>query len=132
MTETPTVTSARTHPLPARDARGRFAARTGRAVRTPRTSRVRTLPARDARGRFVAFPTTQAPIWYVLCVDGCRIPGEPPAAPPPAIAPAALPRAIVRAPRPRFDRSQWQSTILILIVIIVSAWYGLHLPPPHR
>ena len=54
MTETPTLTSARTHPLPARDARGPFAARAGSAVQTPRTARVRTLPARDARGRFVA------------------------------------------------------------------------------
>jgi hypothetical protein len=127
MTETPTVTSARTRIQSARDARGRFAARVGCAARMPRTSRVRTLPARDARGRFVAFPTSQAPSWYVLCVDGFRIPGEPPATSLPVIAPAAphgLPRAIVHAPCPRFTRSQWQSALLILLLVLVSAWYG--------
>jgi hypothetical protein len=39
--------------------------------------RARPLPSRDARGRFVAFPTTSAPSWYVLCADGYRVPARP-------------------------------------------------------
>jgi hypothetical protein len=132
MTEPPTVTSARTHTLPARDARGRFVARARVLARTPR---VRKLPARDSRGRFVAFPTTQAPSWYVLCADGYRIPGEPLTTPLPVSAPAApqtLPRATVHTRRPRFTRTELQSALLLLLLIVVSAWYGLHLPAPHR
>lgn len=96
---------------------------------------MRRMAARDSRGRFVACPTTDAPSWYVFCADGYRILGEAPAGPLPAtvpVAPRELPRAIVRAGRPWFTRSDVQSYLLILLVIIVSAWYGFHLTPSHR
>jgi hypothetical protein len=131
---TPTVPSAQTRRLPARDARGRFMARAGAVPRASRTPRVRTLPARDSRGRFVSFPTTQAPSWYVFCAGHYRIP-EAPAAPLPAVvlpAPQAAPRPTVRTPRRRWTRSDVQSTLLMLLVLVVTFWYGLQLPVPHR
>jgi hypothetical protein len=131
MIEMLTVASAPTTPR-ARDARGRFVSRAGSV---PSARRVRTLAARDSRGRFVAFPTTQAPSWYVFCADGYRIPGEPQAGAQPAIAPAApheRPCATVPERRPRFARTELQSALLVLLLIVVSAWYGFHLPPPHR
>jgi hypothetical protein len=115
-----------------RDARGRFEA--GANV-TPKAPRVRTLPSRDNRGRFVSYPTTNAPSWYVFCCgDGYRIPREaptsllPPIAP---VAPHALPRAIAQLRRPWLTRSDLQSGLLVLIVLLVSALYWWHLPPPH-
>jgi hypothetical protein len=114
-----------------RDARGRFEAGANVTAKAPR---VRTLPSRDNRGRFVSYPTTNAPSWYVFCCDGYRIPGEtpgsllPPIAP---VAPHALPRAIAQPRRPWLTRSDLQSGLLVLLVLLVSALYWWHLPPPH-
>jgi hypothetical protein len=126
------VTSAHAQRLPSRDTRGRFVAGARVLAQTPR---LRTLPPRDSRGRFVGYPTTSAPSWYVFCCDGYRIPSESAPAPLPSVAPTAQdapPRGVRRSPRPRFTRSELQSAFLMLIVLIVSAWYGFHLPPPHR
>jgi hypothetical protein len=113
-----------------RDARGRFVADAAGAVK-PR--RVRALPSRDSRGRFVAYPTSDAPSWYVFCCAGYRIPGDRPAPPPPQIAPAApraLPRAIARPRRAWLTRSYLGNAILFVLFVIAMAWYLWHLPPP--
>ena len=124
--------SAPIRALRPRDARGRFVRR---AEAKPTSARVRRLLPRDGRGRFVAYPTTDAPSWYVFSTDRYRIPGEP-AAPVLRVAvPAALPsrqRTTGRTRRPRFTRSELQSVLLMLLVIVVSTWYGFHLPPPQR
>jgi hypothetical protein len=111
-----------------RDARGRFVAGAAGAV-TPR--RVRTLPSRDNRGRFVAYPTSDAPSWYVCCCDGYRIPEDRPTPLPPPVAPAALPRAIARPRRTWLTRSHLQNAIVFVGFVIAMAWYWWHLPPPH-
>lgn len=99
-----------------------------------RTPRARALPARDSRGRFVAFPTSQAPSWYVLCIGGDRIPA--PASPHApvevgAVSAVAL-HAIPRARLPLFPRGGLHSAFLVLLVIVVSAWYRIQLPVPSR
>lgn len=125
-----TVTSARRRIRGSRDASGRFMAGT----RPERVSRVRTLPARDSRGRFVAFPTTNAPSWFVFCCDSYRIAGEPATTLSPMVAPRLheLPRAIVRRPRPQVTRAQLENAVAFLLLMIVLAWYWWHLPPPHH
>jgi hypothetical protein len=113
-----------------RDARGRLVAGAAGAVK-PR--RVRELPSRDSRGRFVAYPTSNAPSWYVFCCDGYRIPEDRPAPPPPPIAPApphALPHAIARPRRAWLTRSYLENAILFVLFVIAAAWYWWHLPPP--
>lgn len=137
---TSAVTSARVQRLPGRDAHGRFVAGDDVSARSPRMGtllprdkalRVRAIPFRDSRGRFVGYPATNAPSWCVFCCDGYRIPGESPPAPLPPIAPAAQDASSRVATRPRllwFTRSELQSALLVLIVLIVSVWYGFHLP----
>jgi hypothetical protein len=106
-------------------------AATGAPERAPR---VRTLPARDSRGRFVAFPTTNAPSWFVFCCDSYRIAGEPPTTLSPKVAPRLpeLPRAIVRRRRPRVTQAQLENAVAFLLLMIVLAWYWWHLAPPHH
>jgi hypothetical protein len=131
MADTRIVTGTWTHTLPARDARGRFVRLAERASRTPR---MRALPARDSRGRFVAYPTSQAPSWYVFSADGYRIPGEPAAPAPPVVAapvPHSRPCRAMNTRRPWFTSSELQSAFLVLLVLIATAWYAVHLPPPH-
>jgi hypothetical protein len=103
------------------------------------SARTRPLPPRDAKGRFVAFTTTSAPSWYVFCADGYRIPGDEVAATAtqneaqPATQPQPLPRA--RVVRRRRSPTQWQdvvSWILITLFVAVVGWRGLHLQVPHR
>jgi hypothetical protein len=100
--------------------------------------RVRALPPRDSRGRFVAFPTTQAPSWYVLCVGGDRIAPAPPAAIAVAGTPVLVrPPALARSRRhTRLTRllahSGLHSAAWVVLVIVVSAWYRLQLPVPGR
>jgi hypothetical protein len=118
-------------PRDARDARGRsVAGATGAA----KPLRVRTLPSRDSRGRFVAYPTSDAPSWYVFCCDGYRIPEDPPAPPPPLIAPTApraLPRAIARSRRAWLTRPYLENAILFVLFVTAVILYLRHLPPPH-
>jgi hypothetical protein len=112
-----------------RDARGRLVAGVAGAVKS---RRLRALPSRDSRGRFVAYPTSDAPSWYVFCCDGYRIPDDRPA-PPPLIVPAApraLPRAIARPQRAWLTRSYLENAILFLLFVTAMAWYLWHLPPP--
>lgn len=129
--------------LPPRDTRGRFVARLGAAPDAPHApslrrpdarGRVRVLPSRDARGRFVAFPTTNAPSWYVLCADGYRIPGEPDVRPVAASeAPQPLPVArVVRRKHPAMRRDELVNWLVMLVFLIVVGWYGLSLPRPHH
>jgi hypothetical protein len=95
---------------------------------------VRALPARDGRGRFVAYPTSQAPSWYVFSADCYRIPGEPAAPALPAVAapvPNSLSRRTTRTRRPWFTSSELQSAFLVLLVLIATAWYAVRLPPRH-
>lgn len=127
----PRVPSARTRIRWSRDAHGRFVAGIGAAESAPR---VRTLPARDSRGRFVAFPTTNAPSWFVFCCDSYRIAGEPATALSPTVAPRLheLPRAIVRRRHRRVTRTQLENAVAFLLLMIVLAWYWWHLPPPHH
>lgn len=155
MTEISTVGIERHCTLPARDARGRFIARAGampplgstraavvrraspartvpRARAVKRTPRARTLPARDRRGRFVAFPTTEAPSWYVLCVGGDRIVAPPPAPIEVGAGSQVAPRSIARARLPLFTSGGLHSAFLVLLVIVVSAWYRLQLAVPSR
>jgi hypothetical protein len=85
----------------------------------------------------VAFSTTSAPSWYVFCADAYRIPGEASAQveSPARTAPETehpLPRAAARTRRFRFSRAELQTVVMLLIVVVVSAWYGFHLPPPRR
>jgi hypothetical protein len=104
-----------------RDARGRFVAGAAGAVK-PR--RVRALPSRDGRGRFVAYPTSNAPSWYVFCCDGYRIPEDRQAPPPPPISPAArhaLPHAIARPRRAWLTRSYLENAILFVLFVIAAA-----------
>ena len=142
--ETAAIANARALTLPPRDARGRFAARIGAASRAPRArplprpdarGRVRVLPSRDARGRFVAFQTTSAPSWYVLCTDSYRIPGEVDVQPIQTIerpAPQPLPVArVVRRKRPA-RRAELVNWFVMLIFLVVVYWYGLSLPRPHH
>ena len=112
-----------THILPPRDSRGRFVAR---SAAFPKTRRTRLLPARDGRGRFVASTPVEAPSWYVFSADAYRIPGEP-TAPILATAPIASPRRTSRTVRHRFSRAELQSALLVLIIIVVSGCYALHL-----
>lgn len=112
-----------------RDARGRFVAVTAGAAK-PR--RERALPSRDSRGRFVAYPTIDAPSWYVFCCDGYRIPGEPPAPSAPLITPVvphALPRAIARPRCAWLVRSYLENAILFVLLVIAMALYWWHLQP---
>ena len=144
MTETNANPSARTRTLPPRDARGRFVARLGAALDTPRVGspmprndrgRVRALPSRDARGRFVAFPTTSAPSWYVLCADGYRISGEPEvmlmqvSAPP---AQSLPPARVVPRRRPAMRRDEVVNWLVMLAFLVGMYWYAFSLPVPHR
>jgi hypothetical protein len=48
--------------------------------------------------------------------------------------PAALPRATAHESRPtvHVTRAGVQSALLVLFVILVSAWYAFHLPVPQR
>jgi len=120
--------SMRDHRL--RDAHGRFVASAAEAVK-PR--RARALPSRDSRGRFVAYPTSDAPSWYVFCCDGYRIPEDQPAPPPPLIVPAApraRPRAIARPWRASLTRSYLENAISFVLFVIATTWYWWHLPPP--
>jgi len=161
MAETPIIA----HAPRARDARGRFVAQPGATRRAPATRvaaarpepsahaaprgacplrarsphvpRARTLPTRDSRGRFVAFPTTEAPAWYVLCVGACRIASaaipEHLSACGPSPDSRPLPRATVpQSRRPWLTLPGIHSALLVLLVLFVSAWYGLHLATPAR
>ena len=113
-----------------RDARGQFVAGAARAVKPRRAG---ALPSRDGRGRFVAYPTSNAPSWYVFCCDGYRIPEDRPTPSPPPIAPAAphaLPHAIARPRRAWLTRSYLENAILFILFVIAAAWYWWHLPPP--
>ncbi len=124
------ISAASTRGRQPRDARSRFAAGAAGAVK-PR--RVQALPSRDSRGRFVAYPTSNAPSWYVFCCDGYRIPEDQPVPPPPPVVPAApraLPRAIARPRRAWLTRSYLENGILFLVLVIAMAWYWWHLPPP--
>jgi hypothetical protein len=156
MITTQTATTPRCS-VPARDARGRFAARARSADEAPsgpartigaRASRgrgvagmqgtpiarcMRALPPRDSRGRFVAFPTTAAPSWFVLCVGGDRVAAAPSTpieagAQAPKVARSSAPRVW----RPDFSRSGLHSAFLVMLVIVMSAWYRLQLPVPTR
>jgi hypothetical protein len=114
----------------ARDARGRCAASIAGIVK-PRC--VRALPSRDSRGRFVAYPTSNAPSWYVFCCDGYRIPEERPTLLPPLVAPAAphaLPSAIARPGRAWLTRSNLENAVLFVLFVIAMVLYWWHLPPP--
>jgi hypothetical protein len=147
MIEMETARCVQMRTLPPRDARGRFMARPGAALKATRVraghprdarGRVRALPSRDARGRFVAFPTTDAPSWYVLCADGYRIPGEADAMPQrldvrPAPQPHPLPVAKVLHRRRRsIDWAELATWILMALFVVVVGWHGFHLPRPHR
>ena len=96
------------------------------------------LPSRDARGRFVAFPTTSAPSWYVLCTDSHRIPGEAEVMPmqvsaPPAPLPQPLPPARVVHRRRRVMRRDEVVNWLVMLAFLVGMyWYAFSLPVPHR
>jgi hypothetical protein len=109
--------------------RSRFVRGTGVPQGGPR---VRALPARDSRGRFVAFPTTNAPSWFVFCCDSYRIAGEPavPLLPAPSL--HEFPHAIVACRRPRVTRAHLENAIAFLLFMITLAWYWWHLPPPHH
>jgi len=158
MTLTPIAPVSSRH-LPTRDARGRFVAGAqsaavgattlarrpmARAARRQRVAaageqqpampcRVRRLPPRDSRGRFVAFPTTQAPSWFVLCIGGDRIVAAPSGARPDlAPAPAPTPRSTQRARPSWLTRGELHSAFLVLLLIVVSAWYRLQIPIPQR
>ena len=98
------------------------------------SARMRTLPPRDARGRFVAFPTTQAPSWYVFCADGYRIPGDAEVIQvTERTAPQPLPPAkVVRRRRPFMERGEALTWLVLLLFLVVVGWYGLTLPLPHR
>jgi hypothetical protein len=113
-----------------RDARGRFVPG---AAGTVKPRRLRTLPWRDSRGRFVAYPTSNAPSWYVFCCDGYRIPEDPLVLPPPPVAPAvrhALPRAIAQPRRTWLIRSYLGNAILFVLLFTAVTLYLWHLPPP--
>ena len=125
-----TITNARRRTLPARDALERFV---GRAVPAQGRQRGGRQRGRDSRGRFVAFPTSLAPSWYVLCAGAYRIPVEEAPPTPPAIAPVAQqppPCATARRRGQRVTRSELETLFLVLIVVVVSAWFAFHLPPP--
>jgi hypothetical protein len=95
----------------------------------------RTLPARDGRGRFVAYPTTNAPSWYVFCCDSYRIVDERPEALVPPAAPRALPtlaHAIAQPRRWRCTRTDAQNGLAFLLLVLVLTWYWWQLPPPHH
>lgn len=147
MVETAATPNARTHPLPPRDARGRFVARSGTAPKASRVHllsprddrrRMQALPPRDARGRFVSFPTTSAPNWYVFCADGYRIPDEADVllrqmSAPPALPPQPLPSArVVRRSGPRMRRDEVMTWLVMLLFLVGMYWYALRLPVPHR
>lgn len=109
--------------------RGQVVPRTNAPERAPR---VRALPARDGFGRFVAFPTTNAPSWFVFCCDNYRIAGEP--ATPLLSAPSLheFPRAIARCRRPRLTRAHLENAVAFLLFMITLGWYWWHLPRPHH
>lgn len=115
-----------------REFRGRRAA----CVRTKLPApRVRKVPSRDSRGRFVAYATSTAPSWYVFCCEGYRIPGDAPAELLAPVAPVAtnMPASTrARKLRLRVQRTHLESLALVLLILIVSAWYGFQLPLPHR
>jgi hypothetical protein len=101
-------------------------------------ARIRILPPRDSRGRFVAFPTANAPSWYVFCTDCYRIPGAAevmpmaldarPAPPPQQLPPARM----VRRRRPLMRRDELLTWLLLALFVVVMGWYGLSLPVPQR
>lgn len=125
----PRIPSVSAQKYQLRDARGRFAAGAGGAMKLPR---VRALPSRDSRGRFVAYPTSDAPSWYVFCCDGYRIPEDRPTPAPVPIAQAAprpLPGVIARPRRAWLTRTYAENTILFVLFVVGIAWYWCHLPP---
>lgn len=127
------ITSALARHRPPRDARGRFVAGIGSV---PKAARERAVPPRDSRGRFVAYPTSDAPSWYVFCSAGYRILGEPPPAVAPPVAPAAppaLPRAVIRHRRdPLISRGDLETMLFAAILVLLAALYLWHRGPPHR
>jgi hypothetical protein len=123
-----TMIERRTRIRPARES---CKPRAARATTAPGAARARKVPSRDNRGRFVAYSTTNAPSWYVFCCDGYRIPGEAPVALPPAAVPVPA-SATPRKPRLQIRRADVESLALVLLILMVSAWYGLQLPIPNR
>jgi hypothetical protein len=94
--------------------------------------RERALPSRESCGRFVAYPTSDAPSWYVFCCNDYCIPEDPPAPSPPLIAPAA-PRVLptpLRVPGAWLTRSYLANAILFVLYVIAVALYLWNLPPP--
>ena len=102
---------------------------TTRATPSPRVRRARATPARDSRGRFVAGARSAAPSWYVFSADAYRIPGEPPLQPSVPAAPSATvvaPRRAASVHR-RFIRDGLYGTLLVLIFLVTSGCYAIHL-----
>jgi hypothetical protein len=147
MIETDSKATQRTRNLPLRDARGRFVARSGATPQTARVApaaprrtreRAHALPSRDVRGRFVAFPTSDAPGWYVFCADGYRIPGAAEAMARtvdarPVPQPEPLPPArVVRRRRPAMQWDQIGAWILMATFVVVIGWRLFHLQMPHH
>lgn len=103
-----------------------------------RGARRRAMPSRDRLGRFVAFPTSNAPSWYVFCTDGYRIPGE--TVPGVTVHPERtvrqpLPRAVARSlrpRRPRLSRADLLTYLVFVIGVIAMLWQLLHLERPHH
>ena len=123
-------------PRPVRTSRQRSASSANPTLCT-RAPRTRKTPSRDSRGRFVAFPTINAPSWYVFCCDGYRIPADLPAESnaPVMTATTNRPAPAKRKPRKRWlgiTRGDVEMVGISLLVLIVSAWYRLHLVVPHR
>ena len=101
-------------------------------------TRGRAMPSRDRFGRFVAFPTSDAPSWYVFCTDGYRIPGETAAGaivqPEPTVR-QPLPRAVARSQRPwrpSLTRADLLTYLVFATGIIAMLWHLLHLERPHH
>jgi hypothetical protein len=119
------------HARSLRTSRERRAAALDRAYST---SRVRKVPSRDSRGRFVAYSTTNTPSWYVFCCDGYRIPGATPVSHPTTnvVTRTETTPAKARKPRLWIQRGDVESLALVLLILIASAWYRLHLVVPHR
>ncbi len=75
-----------------------------------------------------------APSWYVLCVGGDRIVGDPATDPSRKMLPSAAPSGPTtrRTMRAHVRRTDLFHLLVFVLALIAMAWYVLHLPRPQH